>query len=73
MFRAMDAGKDGKLTLEEIKAFMQEARAPAQRQRVGHNHLIAPPLDFVSVQHAKLPSRICPWRMLVLYRKSPRR
>jgi hypothetical protein len=31
-FRAMDANKDGKLTLEEIMAFMQGARAPAQRQ-----------------------------------------
>jgi hypothetical protein len=32
IFRAMDANKDGKLTLEEIMAFMQGARAPAQRQ-----------------------------------------
>jgi hypothetical protein len=41
-------------------------------QRVGRNRSIAPPLVSVRLQHAKLPSRICPWRILVLHRKSPR-
>ena len=41
-------------------------------ERVGRNHLIAPPSESVSLQHAKLSSRICPWRMLVLHGKSPR-
>ena len=28
----VDANKDGRLTFEEIQAFLQEARRPAQRQ-----------------------------------------
>ena len=32
IFKAMDANKDGRLTFEEIQAFLQEARRPAQRQ-----------------------------------------
>ena len=32
IFKAIDANKDGKLTLEEIVAFMQGSRTPAPRQ-----------------------------------------
>ena len=32
IFRAMDANKDGRLTLEEIQAFMQGARRSVSRQ-----------------------------------------
>ena len=32
IFKAMDANKDGVLTMEEIQAFMEGTRAPAPRQ-----------------------------------------
>jgi hypothetical protein len=33
MFRAMDANKDGRLTMDEVQSFTSEPRSPAQQQQ----------------------------------------